>query len=351
MCVIVFKPAGAETPPIATLKKCWDSNPDGAGVSVSGESAVFLRKGFMTFEDLLTFYSKYRLDKRIRQAIVFHFRIGTHGAKDAGNTHPFPVSGDPAILRALEGNYPKVVAHNGIFKSVPVLPEVSDTGQFLADCATASNGDPIEHWNKNPLTTNFSRMIVLSPGGRYTLLGTWHCDKEASGCFFSNLTWSYGNFSYGGGGTTYNGCGYRITGGGTNTPATGQQSFYGADGRWRGRGRGVRDETDRLNNWFASRTPAQQREDEEKRAEASAYSWVPGAGKYTNEKKDEPKAAIVVKPPDKKLPIEFTQPNGETWVQCPDGVWRKRENIKDSPAKLQKVWTAEGGDKVVECSD
>lgn len=187
MCVIVFKPAGAECPSLDCLESCWDSNPDGAGLAVSEGKKVFLQKGFMSFSKLKEYYTENGFKDRVDQAILFHFRIGTHGKKDAGNTHPFPVSQSPDTLRALTGRHNILVAHNGIFQNKVTLPDVSDTGQFLADCA-AAGGDPVDFWNKNKTVTGWSRMAVLKPGGRYTLLGDWHCDKDC-GCFFSNGSW------------------------------------------------------------------------------------------------------------------------------------------------------------------
>ena len=47
MCVIVYKPAGCPMPDEATLRSCWDTNPDGAGMMLPDGDAVRIRKGFM----------------------------------------------------------------------------------------------------------------------------------------------------------------------------------------------------------------------------------------------------------------------------------------------------------------
>ena len=187
MCVAILKPAGAECPSMSVLKDCWDANKDGAGVAVSEKDSVFICKGFMKFADFESWFHKAKLGKRVGQAIVFHFRIGTHGCKDGGNTHPFPVSDKPKVLRQLTGRFSMAVAHNGIFSNKVTLPDVSDTGQFLADCA-AAGGDPLKFWDDNKNVTGWSRLVVLKPGNAYALRGDWHC-VEGSGCLFSNLGW------------------------------------------------------------------------------------------------------------------------------------------------------------------
>jgi hypothetical protein len=187
MCVIVFKPAGAECPTMDVLESCWTANPDGAGIAVSEKSSVFMRKGFMKFSELANFCTENKVAGRVGQAIMFHFRIGTHGLKDAGNTHPFPISADPATLRQLTGRHAEVVAHNGVFSNVVTLPEVSDTGQFMADCA-GEGGDPVDYWNKHPTIRGWSRLFIMRPRNRYILLGDWHCSAD-SPCMFSNLNW------------------------------------------------------------------------------------------------------------------------------------------------------------------
>lgn len=243
MCVAVLKPAGADVPSLEILKKCWESNPDGAGLAISEDESVYYRKGFMTFSALEAFYNANNVGDRVSQAIAFHFRVGTHGLKDGGNTHPFPVSEDASVLRALEGRAPVMIAHNGVF-SIPIsIKDVSDTGQFIANCAKTEAKDPVAYWSEHATVTRNSRMIVIKPGNRFTLLGDWHSSEKANGCFFSNTYWnrtSYvvdddnrgyrGNYAYGTGagwtGNTYHG-------GSGHTPAG--RGFYtskvGDDGK------------------------------------------------------------------------------------------------------------------------
>jgi hypothetical protein len=211
MCVIVVKPAGAACPTLETLKACWESNPDGAGLAMSERGSVFWRKGFMNFDDFAAYYAQEKLPQRVNQALVFHFRIGTHGLKDGGNTHPFPLSGDPATLRQLAGRASVTVAHNGVFRNTVKLPKVSDTGQFIADCVSdhTGEGDPdiVAFWNKNKDVVSWSRLAILMPKNVFRLLGSWHCADDSE-CFFSNASWKFKTYTPPVGGYRYaGGCG------------------------------------------------------------------------------------------------------------------------------------------------
>lgn len=233
MCVIIFKPAGAELPPFSVLSDCWTSNPDGAGLAVSGAKDVYVRKGFMKLKDLQEFYETKELRKRVAQAMIFHFRIGTHGLKDAGNTHPFPVSPNPATLRKLESRYLTAVAHNGVFNLKVTLPDVSDTGQFLANCFL-DRKTPEEYWKANPTLRGWSRLVVLRSDNRYTLLGDWHCEAD-DGCFYSNLSWKRSKYASRWAGRTgqstigFTGCGCGYGGDFADQGHGGYEGYYDGD--------------------------------------------------------------------------------------------------------------------------
>ena len=117
MCVIVAKKRGIELPSKKTLKDCFETNPDGAGLMYVNENKkIVIEKGFMTFEafykKLTELNKKYNLKKK---ALVMHFRITTQGGTSPGNCHPFPITDDEKKLKAtyLECN-DVAFAHNGI---------------------------------------------------------------------------------------------------------------------------------------------------------------------------------------------------------------------------------------------
>ena len=97
MCIAVYKPAGV-TIPDATLQRCWNRNPHGAGIVYpTGNGRVKVHKTL----DRDEFTKLWKLVPNDRNVVV-HFRYATHGRVGMRNTHPFTVA--PGL----------VVAHNGI---------------------------------------------------------------------------------------------------------------------------------------------------------------------------------------------------------------------------------------------
>ncbi len=115
MCIIAAKPAGL-TIPDETLRRCFNANPDGAGFVVNlGRKGLLTKKGFFKFDEFLDAYKSYE-----KKAAVIHFRIKTHGAKNAEMCHPFHVTDD------------LWVAHNGIINiDTAADPTKSDTWHFV----------------------------------------------------------------------------------------------------------------------------------------------------------------------------------------------------------------------------
>lgn len=89
MCIAIYKPEG-KIIPYATLKECYDANPDGAGFMYAEDKQLHIQKGFFTLQDFYKEYVKHQ-DKKA----VLHFRIKTHGKIDTTNCHPFAVN--PAL--------------------------------------------------------------------------------------------------------------------------------------------------------------------------------------------------------------------------------------------------------------
>ena len=107
MCIIFSKPAGVAFPSITTLKACWERNPHGAGFAVATGKHVYIRKGFMTWDE----FAAIDFDGLEDHACVFHFRYATHGSMSPGNCHPFPIVGN---LKRTDATVDVAVAHNGV---------------------------------------------------------------------------------------------------------------------------------------------------------------------------------------------------------------------------------------------
>lgn len=198
MCIIVVKPAGVTPPSRETLRECFASNPDGAGLMWANGKTVTIRKGFMTFSDFCK-----ALDKvPASAAAVYHFRISTHGGTKPELCHPFPLSSDTAELTALETQNRLGVTHNGVVHAANPAKGESDTLAFIRDtlaplrtlCEDLTHNEQAQNVIKSVLG---SKMAILDNSGDFCLIGEFIEDK---GCYFSNTSylprvWSYSNYA------------------------------------------------------------------------------------------------------------------------------------------------------------
>ena len=135
MCIIAVKPIGEELMERRILENCFNYNSDGAGLMYNLDGKVYIEKGYMNFKN---FYNRLlELDKEIGlkdRGLVMHFRITTSGGTSAQNCHPFSISNDERVLKALNVTTDIGVAHNGIIPSyVPKGGTLSDTQLFIKD--------------------------------------------------------------------------------------------------------------------------------------------------------------------------------------------------------------------------
>jgi len=86
MCIAIYKPENKILSQ-ATLKECYDANPDGAGFMYAQNKKLHIEKGFFSYD---SFYNAFKQHEH-KQAVI-HFRIKTHGKIDTTNCHPFAVN-------------------------------------------------------------------------------------------------------------------------------------------------------------------------------------------------------------------------------------------------------------------
>ena len=86
MCIIITKERGAKPLPKEIFSRCWDGNPDGAGILYNDGHVTTLCKGIMKKED---FMKKVEEVNKKENCFVIHTRIKTHGSVRPENTHPF----------------------------------------------------------------------------------------------------------------------------------------------------------------------------------------------------------------------------------------------------------------------
>lgn len=86
MCIAIYKPSN-KTISKDILKRCYDSNPDGAGFMYAQDKELKIQKGFFEFDKFYDAYKAHQAKK-----CVIHFRIKTHGKIDETNCHPFLIN-------------------------------------------------------------------------------------------------------------------------------------------------------------------------------------------------------------------------------------------------------------------
>ncbi len=189
MCIVCVKPQGVAMPDSKTIQTMWQGNPDGAGLTYwrSGEDSVTINKGFMKLKQLKSVLNELNLGTD--DLMVLHFRWATHGLVDPGNCHPFPLSNKIEALRAIYGQFPCAIAHNGVFGNMACHETLSDTqkfiGKILCDPAIIGNID-------NPAIVELisgycgssSKLAILQPG-RLILIGDFVKDND-TGLIYSN---------------------------------------------------------------------------------------------------------------------------------------------------------------------
>lgn len=212
MCIIVAKPKGVKLPKKETLKTCFENNSDGAGIMFVKNDQVRILKGFMTFDDFIKGLNKVKKickSDLTDKSIVMHFRIGTKGANNKCNTHPFPITNNVKDMKKTIVTNSLGIAHNGIISSYYYDNELSDTQAFIKDFLA-----PIkEHYKDFYKDKEFKRIILKQASGsnkfaildtkeHITLLGEFINDKGVlySNEYYKNIkTFNYGsiwNYSY-----------------------------------------------------------------------------------------------------------------------------------------------------------
>ena len=182
MCIAILNKQGTVLTK-STFMNSWHNNPDGGGLlyALKGRLHTFksMKKGIM--------YKEY---ERIRKAhpdidIILHFRIGTHGANDETNLHPFLVNDKLGFV------------HNGIISQTAAKlgkdDKRSDTNLFneelkrLPDNFVDNEG--IMNLIKGYIGTG-SKLIFMDNLGNYRIVnemaGHWNSEN-----WFSNDTYSY----------------------------------------------------------------------------------------------------------------------------------------------------------------
>ena len=158
----------------ATLQRCYESNPDGAGFMFAANKELTVKKGYFTFKE---FYKEYKPHEN--KQVLLHFRIKTHGPIDKNNCHPFLVNSGLGFI------------HNGIISGYGDNKQ-SDTIDFnksILQKIVAKHGnmglfdDPMVELIENVI--GYSKLVFLDRHGNYRIMnedkGHWN-----NGVWYSN---------------------------------------------------------------------------------------------------------------------------------------------------------------------
>lgn len=188
MCIIALKPAEKPMFDNAEIRRMFEQNPDGAGVSFpTGTGKVHLKKGFM-FEDDLLEYLRDKHDILVDRPVMLHCRIGTGGGNTPINCHPYPVFEPNSRL---EGDYDLVVSHNGILADFipPHKSKLNDTQVFINKVLSRLPKDFLQNEGIYKLietAIRSSKLAFMDGEGNFTTMGSWITDD---GYMYSNTSY------------------------------------------------------------------------------------------------------------------------------------------------------------------
>lgn len=187
MCIICVSKSGIQQPTDATIRTMFRRNPHGAGYMYARDGKVTIHKGFMNIDDFLA--AVHAEHFTAEDSVVYHFRISTQAGVNPSMTHPFPLSNQPRMMRALDLTCRCGIAHNGIIRltSDPDNKVYSDTAIFITDYlsqiirrkADLRNSDTLEYiWELAQ-----SKFAIMDGSGYVATIGHFINDR---GLLFSN---------------------------------------------------------------------------------------------------------------------------------------------------------------------
>jgi predicted glutamine amidotransferase len=186
MCLISVKIIGVDLPKDEDLKEGESGNKDGIGIAYwkNNTKEVLIKKDFL---DIDTFLTWLHLNIKKEDSCVIHFRYATHGLKDAGNRHPFPLTKNTELLRKTELVCQSAVAHNGIISEYNRHTKYSDTQKFVLDILSDETiKNSLESAGVKKLISNFigfDRLAIITNVGKIHLWGEY--EKEGD-VYYSN---------------------------------------------------------------------------------------------------------------------------------------------------------------------
>lgn len=195
MCIAIAKVAGVNLPNDDILRTCFHNNPDGAGFAFAYNGRVYIKKGFMSFDNFIRTLHSYNEQYDLKNCgMLIHFRIATSGSRGPDMTHPFPIVADEGALRKIEYVSDYAVIHNGIIYLTTSYYNknggLSDTATFIRDYLTKIAGN--NGWFRNKCNMELieklieSKMAILNKDGSINMTSGF---TEDNGVYYSNSSY------------------------------------------------------------------------------------------------------------------------------------------------------------------
>ena len=200
MCIAIIKPKGSELPSEEWLENSFWSNADGGGFAVlkPKSKVIAYEKGYFNLDEYLNvLHSKIRTE----DTALIHMRITTHGGTSAECCHPFPITHKYNEMKQVKGITDSVLVHNGVLGGrfgAKAKQGVSDTmvlTQYIAK-ADLSQYDDSFSVLMQPVLSGNNKVAVLTKDGVVKAGKGWI--QENDGNLYSNDTYRWGDFMYGG---------------------------------------------------------------------------------------------------------------------------------------------------------
>lgn len=200
MCIIASKERGVDLPRDEYMLECAKTNRDGVGIMYvkDGKNEVLVKKDFIDTEAFIRWM---HLNIAKEDVAVIHFRYATHGLKDVGNRHPFPVTKNKVLLRQAELVCQVACVHNGVLTEHGTSTKYSDTQKFVLDIlAEDSIKNNIDSEVIRTLIANYigsDKLVILNDKGTLYYFGDFN---EHEGIKYSNNGWRptfYSSIGYG----------------------------------------------------------------------------------------------------------------------------------------------------------
>ena len=178
MCLLcIKKPQGVLLK--REMREAFRCNSDGAGFMYVRDGKIIIDKGYFGFR---SFYRAFRKAERENpdSHFMLHYRMATHGRKDALNCHPFEVNERVGF------------GHNGVMSELG-NSLISDTADL---CWSYFRKLPMDFLTKQKIKQIIERLAIYS-GSKFAFLSadnTFHIANAESG-HWSKDVW-YSNYSY-----------------------------------------------------------------------------------------------------------------------------------------------------------